>query len=533
MKRALSISQANSLYLITLALIITLGSAVQLLNLSWGLVATELFLILLPAVLFLRIKGIPLREGLRLRPVGLRTAVVCTLIGVSMWFLASYIDALIMQLSGMAPVSISSDMLPSGLLESLVYFSALAIFAPICEEALFRGAIQGAYERHRSPRFAIIMASLMFAFYHLRVTGLPALLPIAFTLGYVGWRTQSLLAVILVHFGNNAVSASYSLLALNLPDFNFSITNPITAGVGLVATLGLLYLFNRLVPAPAAAEEALATTPAPVTAPGEAAAEPAAAQPGWLRNYWALVVAGLLFAVVGGLTLAVTLNPKLSAGRGVIFGEPAEYRYVITNRLDAEVGQAVCTITPGAETTRLDCSRSVEGYAIQIGQSFFSEGTHTLDWSAAWDARTLALVDFDLQRTEADGEISLTAALEAGQLGLSAPGGLAETQEMGPDILLGHEWAWRMVNLDDSAGATSLVQFGYLLTWDESEQRSRPQVREEMLRLVALDPVQVPAGRFDAWKVLIGDDKAAWYTSGSQPKLLRYDDGMSIYSLVE
>ena len=75
-----------------------------------------------------------------------------------------------------------------------------------------------------------------------------------------------------------------------------------------------------------------------------------------------------------------------------------------------------------------------------------------------------------------------------------------------------------------------MVPFGYLLTWDEAEKRSHPQVREEPLRLAVLDPVTVPAGRFDAWKVTIGNDKAAWY---SAEKLLRYDDGMSIYSLAE
>lgn len=58
-------------------------------------------------------------------------------------------------------------------------------------------------------------------------------------------------------------------------------------------------------------------------------------------------------------------------------------------------------------------------------------------------------------------------------------------------------------------------------------------MREELLRLFPLDPITVPAGRFDAWKVTIEADKAAWYSSGSDPALLRYDDGMSVYSLVK
>ena len=50
----LSLKNANLLLFITMLLVITLGSLIQTLNLSLGLIATELLLILLPAVLWLR-----------------------------------------------------------------------------------------------------------------------------------------------------------------------------------------------------------------------------------------------------------------------------------------------------------------------------------------------------------------------------------------------------------------------------------------------------------------------------------------------
>lgn len=53
MNKALPISQANILYLITMALVITVGSVFQFFSLAWGLVATEVLLILLPAVVLL------------------------------------------------------------------------------------------------------------------------------------------------------------------------------------------------------------------------------------------------------------------------------------------------------------------------------------------------------------------------------------------------------------------------------------------------------------------------------------------------
>src|SRR5574338_545927 len=91
MKKAVRISQVNILYLITMVLVITAGSLLQYFNLSWGLVATEVLLILLPAVLVLRMNGISLREGLRLRPIGLGLAAACVIIGIGVFFFDAYI----------------------------------------------------------------------------------------------------------------------------------------------------------------------------------------------------------------------------------------------------------------------------------------------------------------------------------------------------------------------------------------------------------------------------------------------------------
>ena len=53
---------------------------------------------------------------------------------------------------------------------ALGYFFAFAITPALCEELLFRGAIQGAYEKQRSPHVAIIVVALMFALWHMRVS---------------------------------------------------------------------------------------------------------------------------------------------------------------------------------------------------------------------------------------------------------------------------------------------------------------------------------------------------------------------------
>ena len=84
---------------------------------------------------------------------------------------------------------------------------SMALLAPILEELLFRGAIQGYLIASGSrPWIAIAIASLIFGVVHLN----PAQIPFAFLLGMMfGWlyyRTGSLLPGIVGHILNNSIA---------------------------------------------------------------------------------------------------------------------------------------------------------------------------------------------------------------------------------------------------------------------------------------------------------------------------------------
>ena len=85
-----------------------------------------------------------------------------------------------------------------------------AVLPAVCEECLFRGAIQGVLER-RGPVFSILVSGLLFGLFHLDPW---RILPAAFlgcVFGWLTYRTQSLMPAILGHFANNAtaVTAGY------------------------------------------------------------------------------------------------------------------------------------------------------------------------------------------------------------------------------------------------------------------------------------------------------------------------------------
>ena len=84
---------------------------------------------------------------------------------------------------------------------------SVAVMAPVVEEFLFRGAIEGHLLRQgKKPWTAIFISALVFGLIHIN----PAQVPFAFAIGLVfGWlyyRTGSMMPGILGHFINNSIA---------------------------------------------------------------------------------------------------------------------------------------------------------------------------------------------------------------------------------------------------------------------------------------------------------------------------------------
>lgn len=521
MKKSLSIFSANLVYLITMLLVISVGSYVQTLNLSGGLIATEVLLIMLPPVLFLAARKISIKEGLRLNPIGPGVAVMCVLLGLVIFPLSLFIEVLMAQWTGLASVPLPENSLPVSVFDSILYFIALAIFAPLGEEILFRGAVQGAYEERRSPLFAILITALMFAFYHFRVSGLPALLLIALVLGYVAWRTRSIYASMLIHFGMNAAAAVNTIVALQVNGSGLPLSSLWAALVGVVIAGGLIYALNRLHPAP---------LPIPVEelAPASRLA--------WLKNYWPLLGAGLLYLGVAYLTLAAssaqTIPTKKLEFHPPRIEAPIESRYQIVNRGGENVGELLCKITPQGARVRLDCTRAIRAYEVKLPSSYFADGDHIATWNAVWDSQTFDLLEFSFALRPSLGP-GYQADLKEGKLIATLPEGSLQA-DLPQNALLEFEWLWRVNHLNVNVTQVSRVPFGYLLHWNEGQKKSSPTIATEVMVVRPVETLSLPAGQFEAWSVTVAG-QTAWYARNdpSHPRPIQFDDGMVIYSLVK
>jgi membrane protease YdiL (CAAX protease family) len=83
----------------------------------------------------------------------------------------------------------------------------------VCEELLFRGYIQTRLTQAFHPIFGILIASFLFAIFHMDFVHVIAVFPMGVFLGWVSWRSGSLFPAMMGHFVNNVISVVAVVMA--------------------------------------------------------------------------------------------------------------------------------------------------------------------------------------------------------------------------------------------------------------------------------------------------------------------------------
>lgn len=503
-----SVLSANGLYLVSMLLVVSAGSALQLWSVSWGLLATELGLILVPTLLWLRRDGLEARATLQLRWPGGRMAMLAAVIGAGAWSLAVILEGVSAALFGYTPASPFAAM-PTDPLNLLVFTLALAVAAPVCEETLFRGYLLSAYSGC-GRSVSLVVVSVLFAFYHLRLQGLPALLPVAFALGYLAQRGRSLVPAIIAHGVNNALSAGLVVATALWPALAAHPSWPAALGGGmflsLLAALGAWWLVRRGAAHPPAAEP-----PAPM--------EP--------RAFWPLVGAALIYLAFAGLELIDGRFPHWLAEPALRLApapwvQPALLQYELRNVLDETVGEAECTFTPQDDRVAFACLTRQRSFEARLGNSFYAGGRYELRQTGHWRASDMRLLDAQL---EFEGEYDdWTAALTPAADGLSLTLNQAEPQTVPVESVVAAEWPWRMMALPFER----FLYRGSRLTLVQLRPGAGTGLSEPAAVLLR-GQASLPAGDGSVltWKVALGRE-TAWYQVDSPHELIQYSDGYGV-----
>ena len=170
------------------------------------------FALALGALLFQRIERLSIRKTLRLRWPGWRPTALNVALAFGLWMTGVILNVMTTMVLGYTAPAPPTLFPRNGLDALLLVFSTMVV-APLCEEVMFRGYVQRAYER-RNPWTGILVGGIIFSLYHLRFQGAFALMPVALALGFVAWRSDSLLPGILLHAAYNSI-ATLVLVAIS------------------------------------------------------------------------------------------------------------------------------------------------------------------------------------------------------------------------------------------------------------------------------------------------------------------------------
>ncbi len=141
----------------------------------------------------------------------------------------------VFQQFGVVPVA--PDYAPPGNMAAFVLYAVqLAVFAPLVEEFVFRGAIMQSL-RQFGDTFALVISSLIFAMLHMNMVQFPYAFLMGLTIGYFVLRTSSIWTGIFIHMANNGISLVFTIVDPVLDDSTYILLYYILNAILLLAAL--------------------------------------------------------------------------------------------------------------------------------------------------------------------------------------------------------------------------------------------------------------------------------------------------------
>jgi|TARA_B100000029_G_scaffold110329_1_gene102185 hypothetical protein len=203
---------------------------------------------LVPLFWFLISRKEPLLKRLRLNHISSSTAGFSVLLSAGLIVLSDELDRII-QIFVPAPeyiLDLNGILQPETVTGFILLFMAIALIAPMGEELLFRGFLQQFLEKHwQDVTRAILVTALFFAMIHMNPYWFVQIYLLGIMLGFLSWRTGSVIPPLILHGMNNGIAMVLSFA--DYGDENFYLWNGHVAPWILVLAVGsLVYGFRGI-----------------------------------------------------------------------------------------------------------------------------------------------------------------------------------------------------------------------------------------------------------------------------------------------
>ena len=199
-------------------------------------------IILAPPIYYLTIKQRPLFKSLRIKMVSRETIQHSLIFSIGVLIIIDTIDRIIHQIIPTPDyiIDLSGIMQPDSMLGYVFLFLAVVIVAPIGEEVVFRGFLQKFLEEYwKDITRAVLVTSLFFAMIHFNPFWTIQIYILGVLLGFLSWKTKSVIPSIMLHSINNGLA--YILSIYDDINLNFYLWNDHVSPIFIFIAVYLIY----------------------------------------------------------------------------------------------------------------------------------------------------------------------------------------------------------------------------------------------------------------------------------------------------
>jgi len=198
----LAIAFIIAIFLFTLSPKMTLSSNTKLISILGGIP------LLVVPIIYIKIKKYNPKELFRLNPVSNDIIFLSILIGLTIGPLSDELDRLIQIIIPLPQWFIEqlTFMQANSATDWILLFLGVVALAAISEEFVFRGFLQVTLERKGDVTRAVILASISWTLIHINPYWAIQIFIMGIIIGFIAWRTNSIIPPVIVHALNNFMS---------------------------------------------------------------------------------------------------------------------------------------------------------------------------------------------------------------------------------------------------------------------------------------------------------------------------------------
>ena len=206
-----------------------------------------IFFFLVPFI-YIKQRKYDLHSLFRLKPVSGEVILLTIIIGLSMSVLGDELDRLVQSLIPI-PDELAKMMESLAATTFMDWFLAIlgaVVVASISEELLFRGFLQVTLERKGDPTRAVILSSISWTLIHVNFYWAIQIFIMGVIIGFIAWRTGSIIPAIILHAINNFLSLLFYNLDLQTKMDWYEMGEHVSPFVIILALMGLIFGIRRI-----------------------------------------------------------------------------------------------------------------------------------------------------------------------------------------------------------------------------------------------------------------------------------------------